>query len=107
MNDMEIKAKSEEIAQDSQWMQALSEAETAEEAAALFAQKGVEVTAEELEQLVDRKDDSLSETELNSVAGGFGIVAGIGFMVAASVLAYGSAYALSRETTSWNKKKKK
>ena len=113
MNENEIKAKVEELAQDTEWMQALSNAETTAEAAALFAQKGVEVTAEQLDQLVEMQEQSeLDEADLDNVAGGEIVtLVCAGIMLASSLLAYGSAYALSREQASWynqkNKKKKK
>ena len=110
MNANEIKAKAQELTQDAEWMQALSNAETTAEAAALFAQKGVEVTAEQLDQLVEKQEQGeLDEADLDNVAGGDIVIAlGVGVMVTLSVLAYGSAYLGSRETSSWyNQKKKK
>ena len=109
MNEMEIKAKARELAQDTQWMEALNAAQTTAEAAKIFAQKGIEVTAEELDQLVEAHNDGeLDPTTLDEVSGGLPFVlACAGVMLAASVIAYGSAYAFSRETASWNKKKKK
>ena len=109
MNEMEIKAKAQELAQDTEWMQKLSAAESTEEAAELFAQKGVEVTAQELDQLVAQMDNKeLNAEDLDNVAGGaFPILLGVGVMVAASVVAYGGAFAMSKFTASWNKKKKK
>ena len=61
----------EELSNDSVFREKLSQAQTPEEAVALFQAAGIAITEEQLMTLLDEPEGELDETALENVAGGY------------------------------------
>ena len=103
MNDLEM------LRNDTELLEQLGEAQSAEEIAALVRAKGYEVTDENAQAAFAYKtgDCELNEEMLDHVSGGLVLEFVTACYIIGTIAAYGTAYAMSRETSSWNKKKGK
>lgn len=68
----------EKLLEDPSFQEAFSKTASAEEASALFAQHGIQITPEELTTALAQVDGELNEDALNEVAGG-ALLIGSGF----------------------------
>lgn len=70
---MDFEKKLQELQNDSEFIAKIAQSETAEAACVLFAEKGIEVTPEELNkacEMLDGAESELNEDALDDVAGG-------------------------------------
>ena len=65
-----MEEKLEKLLEDPSFQEAFSKTASAEEASALFAQHGIQITPEELTAALAQLDGELNEDALNEVAGG-------------------------------------
>lgn len=68
-----MEEKLKKLMEDPSFQEAFSKTASAEEASALFAQHGIQVTPEELTTALAQPEGELNENELDRVAGGFRI----------------------------------
>ena len=100
MNTMEM------LKNDTELLEQLDKAQSAEEIATLMRAKGYEVTDENAAAAVAYKtNEELNEDMLDNVAGGVVLELVVGAYVVGTIAAYGTAFAMSKFTSSWNKKK--
>lgn len=67
-----MEEKLEKLLEDPSFQEAFSKTASAEEASALFAQHGIQITPEELIAALAQPEGELNESELDGVAGGCG-----------------------------------
>lgn len=67
-----MEEKLEKLMEDPAFQEAFSETASAEEASALFAQHGIQITPEELSAALAQPEGELDENALDGVAGGCG-----------------------------------
>lgn len=65
-----MEEKLNELMEDPSFQEAFSKTASAEEASALFAQHGIQITPEELIAALTPPEGELNESELDGVAGG-------------------------------------
>ena len=97
MENNEVMAQLDKLFEDDSFNQSVADATSAEEIRESFSQKGVEISVEDagkiLSQLSEIKNgDTLTEEDLDQVAGGFGpvvlLVAGVAVGIAAGYIAF-------------------
>lgn len=93
MTEKEILAKFEEAKKDTEFMKMLGEQDTPEKIQAAFATKGIELSLDEVKELVvkvvdtsEENQEELNEDALDNVSGGF-----IGMGIALGLTALGVA----------------
>lgn len=93
----------EELMKDEALLAELAEASTPEMIQDTFLKKGIELTADEAQQVLDQadSDEELSEKELTDVAGGFAEVFGL---VCALAFVVGFARSVNKPCKSTKKK---
>lgn len=67
-----MEEKLNELMEDPSFQEALSKTTSAEEASALLAQHGIQITPEELTAALAQPEGEMNENELDGVAGGCG-----------------------------------
>ncbi len=91
MNIDQLKKLAEDAFADKEFVAALAEITTAEEAQKAFAAKGLEFSIEEIEKLgemINNAGGELGEDELDSVSGGFnGMILIFGTLIVVSAIA--------------------
>ena len=68
-----MEEKLKKLMEDPSFQEAFSKTASAEEASALFAQHGIQITPAELTTALAQPEGELNENELDGVAGGFRI----------------------------------
>lgn len=80
----------EQLKEDKEFLAKLGACKDEAEAQAVFASKGIQVSQEELKAILSGEDsEELGEEQLDAVAGGIGIVAGIAALCFLAGLAKG------------------